>query len=272
MSGHAPRSGPPILLAVDTSTRMVGLALYDGVQVISERAWLSTDHHTMELALSVQDVLAHSRLEIRSLAALGVAIGPGSFTSLRIGLALVKGMSLAQYIPIVGISSLQVLAAAQPVQNLPMAAVLRAGRGRLAVGWFTSSADTESGSNSRATGKVEMNTPHWRVTSMAVLTATELARQIQTPTIVCGELTEEERHLLERWKGASNQKCIILASPAASLRRPAFLAELAWRRWQHGNIDDPASLAPIYLHYGTPPPDPKLATGEKPTTEEKRGV
>jgi tRNA threonylcarbamoyladenosine biosynthesis protein TsaB len=41
---------------------------------------------------------------------------------------------------------------------------------------------------------------------------------------------------------------VILASPAQSLRRPALLAELAWRRWKAGKADDPHTLAPIYIH------------------------
>jgi tRNA threonylcarbamoyladenosine biosynthesis protein TsaB len=58
---------------------------------------------------------------------------------------------------------------------------------------------------------------------------------------VCGELSAEERQQLDH-------KSIRLASPAQSVRRPALLAELAWARWQAGEVDDEASLAPIYLH------------------------
>jgi hypothetical protein len=47
---------------------------------------------------------------------------------------------------------------------------------------------------------------------------------------------------------------IQLVSPAQSLRRPAVLAELAWARWQAGDVDDDATLAPIYLHVAEPVP------------------
>jgi tRNA threonylcarbamoyladenosine biosynthesis protein TsaB len=78
-----------------------------------------------------------------------------------------------------------------------------------------------------------------------VLDIQGLAHRIQRPTLVCGEFTEEERHILRR-----KHKNVILASPAQSLRRPSFLAELAWGRWRSGQSDDPAALAPIYLHIG----------------------
>jgi len=65
--------------------------------------------------------------------------------------------------------------------------------------------------------------------------------------VVCGEFTAEE---IQKIKNEN----IHLVSPAQSVRRPAVLAELAWARWQAGDVDDEASLAPIYLHTeGSPP-------------------
>lgn len=221
-----------MLLALDTSTRTVGLALYDGVRVLSENVWTSQDYHTVELAPAVEEMLKKSDVGISDLEALGVAIGPGSFTGLRIGLALAKGLALVRHIPLIGIPSLDVLAAAQAQTNIPMAASLRAGRGRLAVGWYKLAEDSWQSSG-----------------NLEVLTAQDLSERIHSPTLVCGEFTERERRLLKR-----KRKNVVLASPAQSLRRPAFLAELAWERWQAGDTADPATLSPIYLHHGEPIP------------------
>jgi len=217
----------PLLLAVDTSTRSIGLALYDGAKVLAEASWMSQDHHTVELAPAIAEMLQKAGVVVGDLEAVAAAIGPGSFTGLRIGLALMKGLALARRIPIVGVPSLDVTAAAQPVRDLPLVAILRAGRGRLAVGWYQAAGEAWQSLN-----------------RMEVLTAAELVDRIQEPTLVSGELSDEERRLLGR-----KRKIVLLASPAQSLRRPSFLAEIAWRRWQAGNMDDPASLAPIYLHY-----------------------
>jgi tRNA threonylcarbamoyladenosine biosynthesis protein TsaB len=215
-----------MLLALDTSTRAVGVALYDGTQVLSESLWISQDHHTVDLAPAVAAALSRPGAQVADLQALAVAIGPGSFTGLRIGLALAKGLALAHHLPLIGIPTLDVLAQAQPVRDLPLAAVLRAGRNRLAVGWYHVVHDAwKSG------GKIE------------VMTAADLAQAIQKPTQVCGELTDEERRLLAR-----KRKNVLLSSPAQSARRPAFLAEIGWQRWQAGQVDDPATVAPIYLH------------------------
>jgi tRNA threonylcarbamoyladenosine biosynthesis protein TsaB len=215
-----------MLLAIDTSTRAVGVALYDGAQVLGETVWNSQDYHTVDLAPAVAQILEKAGLHVASLQALAVALGPGSFTGLRVGLALAKGLSLARRLPILGISTFDVLAAALPVKDIPLAVVLRAGRGRLAVGWYH---------NQRQA---------WVSAGRAELLASEaLIGRIEQPTLVCGELTVEERQAMGK-----KRRIIYLASPAQSLRRPSYLAELAWKKWQSAEMGDPARLAPVYLH------------------------
>jgi len=221
-----------MLLAIDSSTQRVGLALYDGAQVAGEMVWTSQNHHTVELAPAVDELLRRCGVKPDELTCLGVALGPGSFTSLRIGLALAKGMALGLHLPVVGVPTLDMVAASVPVSELPLAAVLQAGRMRIAVGWYTAQGED------------------WKSDGEAlVTTAEELAARIRKPTLVCGELTADERQLLAR-----KRKNVLLASPAQSVRRPALLAELAWKRFQDGQRDEVISLAPIYLHVAEPIP------------------
>lgn len=220
-----------MLLAVDTSTAQVGLAIYDGSQVVSEYAWHSSQRHTVELAPAVSDVLTRCGLTMETIKVLGVALGPGSFTSLRVGLSLVKGLALSRHLPLIGIPTLDILAAAQPLSRFPLAVAIQAGRGRLAVGWY------------------KRSKRGWQAKGPArVATARTLIEEVQSPVIVCGEFTGEERREL------SAKPEIQLVSPAQSVRRPGVLAELAWARWQAGAADDEATLAPIYLHVAEPIP------------------
>ena len=221
-----------MLLAIDTSTQMIGLALYDGVRVLAELIWQTRNHHTVELSPGINDLLARCGAKPSDLGAVGVALGPGSFTSLRIGLALSKGLALALRIPLVGIPTLDVLAAAIPVQNLPLAAVLQAGRGRLALVWYQAVAGAW-----KAQGEPQM------------ITAEELSQQLDKPTLIAGELSATERHALAR-----RRKNAKIVSPARALRRPSYLAELAWERWKDGQVDDVVALSPIYLHVAEPIP------------------
>lgn len=212
-----------MLLAVDTSTTQVGVALYDGAQVIGEFAWRSSQRHTVELAPAISDLLTRCGLTMDDVHSLGVALGPGSFTSLRVGLALVKGLALSKQIPLIGIPTLDILAHAQPTSELPLAVAIQAGRSRFAMGWYKS---LGKGWQAQGGGRI--------------VTLEEINAEVESPSMVCGEFSVEERQQL-------NNENIQLASPALSVRRPAILAELAWARWQAGDVDDAASLAPIYL-------------------------
>jgi tRNA threonylcarbamoyladenosine biosynthesis protein TsaB len=224
-----------LLLAIDTSTRTVGIAVYDGIQVLSETIWASRDYHTVELAPAIAETLARAGYKVQQLKLVAVATGPGSFTGLRIGMAVAKGITLACHLPIVGIPTLDIVAESQPVSlGITMAAILQAGRGRLAVGWYR--ADD---------GRWQLEAP------VEIMDAFTLSRQIHEPTLICGELDEEQQHTLAR-----KYKNVILVSPAHAVRRPALLAELAWKRWQAGDVDDPAIISPTYLHHGEPIPNP----------------
>ncbi len=221
-----------MLLAVDTSTQWMGLALYDGVQVPGEMLWRTHSHHTVELAPALEDLFARTGTQPADLEALGVAIGPGSFTSLRIGLALIKGLALALHLPVVGVPTLDVLMASQPLQNIPAAALLEVGRGRLAVGWYA------------------VDHARWAAQGdPQLMTIDELSAQISAQTLVCGELNEAIRQQL-----GHRRKNVILTSPAQSLRQPSFLAEIAWKRYKGGRVDEVNSLSPIYLRTAAPIP------------------
>jgi tRNA threonylcarbamoyladenosine biosynthesis protein TsaB len=220
-----------MLLAVDTSTAQVGLALYDGTRVLAEMTWTGGQRHTVQLAPALAGLLSRSGITMDMLSALGVAIGPGSFTSLRVGLALAKGLALARRLPLIGIPTLDVVAAMQPASKHPLAAVIQAGRGRLAVGWYKCS---KNGWQAEGPARGE--------------TVDELAGEIEHPTHVAGELSAEDRQRLGR-----KRVNVMLASPANCVRRPAVLAELAWMRWKGGKADDAATLAPIYLHVAGAP-------------------
>jgi tRNA threonylcarbamoyladenosine biosynthesis protein TsaB len=222
-----------MLLAIDTSTQTIGLALYDGTQVLAEMHWQTKTHHTIELAPAVDELITRCNIKPVELKAIACALGPGSFTSLRIGLAFAKGLALSLRIPILGIPTFDYLVASQPLQAYPLVAVLPAGRRRLAVGWYRN----------------EEN--RWRSSEEPVImTAEDLSSLITEPTIICGEFDAEERQILGRkWKNA------LLASPAQCVRHPGMLAELGWTRFKAGEQDEPISLAPIYLHIAEAIPD-----------------
>lgn len=216
-----------MILALDTATRFISLALHDGARVVAEHTWQTQDNHTIELAPAMQRALRQAGLAPHELSGVAVALGPGSFTGLRIGLGLAKGLALAHRTPLFGVPTLDALAHAQPPRQERMVAVLQAGRGRVASVIY------------------RFREGAWRAEgSPSVSDWTALAASTSEPTYFCGEIDAAGIEILRRLK-----RLAIVPSPAFGLRRAAFLAELAWRRLRQNNPDDPATLAPIYLAY-----------------------
>ena len=218
----------PCILAIDTATRIASIALYDGEWVRGEETWHSKRNHTVELMPSLVRLLDRQGVSPQELTGVVVALGPGSFTGLRIGLSVAKGLALALKVPLVGVPTLDALAYSQPDQGLPLYAVVQAGRGRVCAALY------------QREGK------RWRrATDYCITTLADLCQQVEGPAFFCGEMDAEGVRLLEENLG----QWAVVASPASCLRRAGYLAELGWQRLKRDEADDPATLSPIYLHH-----------------------
>jgi tRNA threonylcarbamoyladenosine biosynthesis protein TsaB len=105
------------LLTIDTSTSTCSVSLTIGERVVSECLLNLEKTPASRLLRLVDTALGEAGLGVTELDGIGVALGPGSFTGLRVGVATVKGLALAAGKPVVGFSSLAMLA-----MNLPWAA------------------------------------------------------------------------------------------------------------------------------------------------------
>jgi tRNA threonylcarbamoyladenosine biosynthesis protein TsaB len=119
------------LLAVETSTLAGGVALLDGERLVAEYLLDVGIAHSERLMAAVDRVLSDARWTMRDLAGLAVAVGPGSFTGLRIAVSTVKGLALALGLPIAAVPTLDAMAAAVPWASLPVVAVLDARKGEV---------------------------------------------------------------------------------------------------------------------------------------------
>jgi tRNA threonylcarbamoyladenosine biosynthesis protein TsaB len=97
-------------LCIDTTTEdgMVAILRNDGS--LASVRWRAAGRHAESLFGHIESVLARAGVSRHDLTLVGVAIGPGRFTSLRVGLGTAKGLALGLDVPIVGVSSLRVLA------------------------------------------------------------------------------------------------------------------------------------------------------------------
>lgn len=100
-----------MLLAFDTATPAVTVALYDGEQVVSERTTVDAMRHGELLAPEIRAVLSEAGLVRQDLTAIAVGVGPGPFTGLRVGLMTARTLAAVLEIPVYGVCTLDVLAA-----------------------------------------------------------------------------------------------------------------------------------------------------------------
>jgi tRNA threonylcarbamoyladenosine biosynthesis protein TsaB len=212
-------------LAIDTSTDSCSIGLSQQGETIAELTWRSGQSHTVELAPNIVSLLNHNETSPQSLTAVFVAKGPGSFNGLRVGISTAKGLALALNIPLVGVSTLEIEAYPFAFTKLPICPIHNAGRGEIATALY-------------------QQTDGWRCLAEEHITNVDaLCQQIKRKTLFCGEIP----HLaIEQLQQKLDTRAII-PDAAARLRHATFLTALGWPRLNRGDIDNPATLQPLYL-------------------------
>lgn len=216
-----------MLVAIDTATEQASLAIHDGFRVRAEDTWEAARRHTTELSPRLARAMAQAGVGPKKLSGVAVAKGPGSFTGLRIGMAVAKGLAIAQNLPLIAVPTLDIVASAQGPDRRRLAAVLQAGRGRIATAFY------------------RWQSSGWQVEEDPFLTTwASLADGMVEPTLFCGEIDHTGAEMIARL----GDRAALL--PAAwRVRRAGFLAEIGWQRLNHGEVDDLATLTPVYLQY-----------------------
>ena len=123
-----------IVLALDTALEACSAAVTDGERVLAARSEMMARGHQERLGTLVRKVMAEAGVAFSTLDRVGVSVGPGSFTGLRVGLAFAKGLGFALDRPVVGVGTLEALAAS--ANGKRVAAVVDAKRGQFWVQVF----------------------------------------------------------------------------------------------------------------------------------------
>ena len=142
VSGVAAVSAKPTILAIDTSTERLGVALLHGEVCGYRHLQLGTGHANQVLGL-IEELLQECAVDRTQVDAIAVCRGPGGFTGLRIAIGVAQGLALALDRPVVPVSGLRVLAAAATGSTGPgpVVAVIDARMGEFyAAAWIDAAA------------------------------------------------------------------------------------------------------------------------------------
>ena len=222
-------------LAVDTSTRVASLAVARQGDTVAELTWRAELNHTTEVMPAIHYLLERTKSTMSDLEAVTVALGPGSFSGLRVGLSLAKGLALTQSVPLVGVGTLEVEAFPFASSRLPVRPMLDGGRGEV------------------ATALYQLQRGKWqKLEQERLATLDDIFAGCVGRTLFCGEMAYQLADTLsERLKG----KAMLPLTKA--MRSASCLASLGWQRLARGEKDDPATLQPIYLR------DPSITLSSK---------
>ena len=212
-----------MILSIDTSTRYAGVALSDEERVVACRLWYSRVNHTSELMPAIAQTLGSNGLSPGDLECVAVALGPGGFSSLRVGLSVAKGLAAAAGLPLVGVNTLKLEAHPYLETGVAVCAMLDAGRSEVATAKFDS--------DGRAVGPETIWPPD------------EMLETITEATQFCGEGVVPWAALIKERLGS---KAMVMASPSPG-NRLWSLAAIARERMAAGETDVAAILEPNYL-------------------------
>lgn len=237
-----------ILLALDTTSRPGSLAVLRDGAIVGERAADASRTHGQQLPTEIAALLHQLGLAITDIALYAVAVGPGAFTGLRVGLATIQGLAMVQGRSVVGVSTLEALAwCSRSRGNDLWAPWIDAQRGEVFAALY---ARTPHGAHLATveTGLIEVEPPV--VGRPADVLDTWLSRSTlqDAPPVFLGDGASRHRHLLE---SVFADAVIVSESPLLA----GAVGEIGMARAARGGAVDPHAVVPMYVRR----PDAELA-------------
>lgn len=221
------------LVALETATPTLSVALLRDGEPVVEHNERSKRRHAETVAPTIAALLREQGLQPTDVGAVACGSGPGSFTGLRIGLSTAKGLAQSLAIPLITVSTLDVLAAAAVRPDLVTAPLLDARQRHIYVGFYGGGGQ-QAEDLQPLTGYLALQPEEVAAKAKKLAGATRLA--------VCGDGVSLCREDLTR---AGVQ---LLELPSwYNVPRASILGRIAARRLAAGQIQDLAAAQPLYV-------------------------
>ncbi|MGH9062466.1 MAG: tRNA (adenosine(37)-N6)-threonylcarbamoyltransferase complex dimerization subunit type 1 TsaB [Acidimicrobiales bacterium] len=216
-----------IILGIETATQQVGAALGGQEGVLASMHAAKGRRHAELLAPAIEFVCRQARVELAEVSAVAVDVGPGLFTGLRVGVAAGKAAAQALRVPMIGLSSLDLLA--YPVRHTErlIVAVIDARKGEVYSAFYR-----------RVSGGVQRLSPY------QLAAPSELAAELVARGEACLLVGDGALRYADVWKGLRRAE---LGTVGSAYPSAAALVELAQPRALREEFVQPSEIEVIYL-------------------------
>jgi len=219
------------ILALDTSTKNFSLAVLEEGRIIATRDIVLDKVLSDSIIPTIESILKKAKMSFAALNGFAIGLGPGSFTSLRVGLSTIKGFCLATQKPVVGISSLDLIARnIKAVQDQDICVISDAKRHMVYAAIFC-----------QVNGSLKRQGPYH------LLEIKNLLPRIKKNTVFIGDGIGLYREEIEKYFIKKNIK-VTFEQERLWLPKAEQLALLALDRFARKKADDIDKLVPLYLY------------------------
>jgi len=226
-----------LILALETSTLTSSVALVEaplredasfrGEKVLAEYTLNLPGTHSERLMPAIDRLLQEASLSVNEIQGIALALGPGSFTGLRIGVSTAKGLAYALRVPVAGVPTLDALAQNFRFASSSICPVLDARKKEVYAALFRGDGE----------GNLRKISEDW------VLPPEKLCSRISEKTIFLGNGVEVYEETFKKKLGPH----ALFAPPELSLPRAAHVARLSLAKFKNGLTLDVFSFTPIYI-------------------------
>jgi tRNA threonylcarbamoyladenosine biosynthesis protein TsaB len=215
------------ILAIDTSTRVGSIAVVQGSLLKAQQILNVSATHNQRLLPGIDRILADAGWSLDDLDGFAVGLGPGSFTGLRIGLSVIKGLAWATNKPLAGVPTLDALAANVSFVPHKICPILDARKGEIYTAFYR-----------QGDGGIPR-----RLTSYMAIKPEQLLALISETTVVIGDGLVSYGGYLQRELGNR----LVVPPPHLSVIHASSVAWLGWHRLRSGESDDVSTCTPLYV-------------------------
>jgi tRNA threonylcarbamoyladenosine biosynthesis protein TsaB len=214
------------ILAIDTATASGSIALLEDGRLIAELTTCIQETHAERLMPSIKTLLHSIGARIEDIDGFALAVGPGSFTGLRIGLSTIKGLAWSLNKKVAGVSTLEALAMNLPYSDKQICPLLDARKKEVYAGIY----------------RCDGNRPE-RIMDDIAIKPDVLLEKIKEPTIFIGSGIDV---IFNSEPRTTNPKLVFAPSHLWTIKA-SNIGLLAWERFKNGDSDSPQTIGLNYL-------------------------